>query len=78
MSLENALKKIKSLVPKVDEEINDFIKEAPKEENEIERTLDYLMYPELEKQFKKLLNYYEKINPEAAKDYQKYYNDLYN
>ncbi|MDP3966279.1 MAG: hypothetical protein Q8Q04_01985 [archaeon] len=76
-NIEEIIKDIKSLIPRVDKEIKSFIKSKPLDKSEIERMLDYLMNPFLEKQFNKLINYYKIIDKAAAEDYKKSYKEMY-
>ena len=61
--------------------VNDIIRTNSKDENEIERVLDFMLdFADSEKilaLFKDLCRYYYGINPQAATDYVRIYKELY-
>ena len=61
--------------------VNDIIRTNSKDENEIERVLDFMLdFADNEKIlafFKKLCRYYYGLNPRAATDYVRIYKELY-
>ncbi|HIH52020.1 MAG: hypothetical protein J4472_02845 [DPANN group archaeon] len=77
MKLEKTIEEIKLLIPKIDKEIDNIIKENFSNQNEIERFIDYLMHPILKNQFDKLIDYYSKINKAAAQDYKRIYKEIW-
>lgn len=76
-SIESSIEYIELLLPYLDKEIKEVINSKTKDKMEIERILDFIMYPQTEKQFYRLLNYYKKIDEKAAKDYERYYKETY-
>jgi len=78
MKLEKIVGEIKLLIPKIDKEIDNLIKENFSNQHEIEKFIDYLMHPILKKQFDKLIDYYSKINKTAAQDYKRFYKEIWN
>ena len=68
--------KIDLIVAKNSEE-DLYQKKFQKIKNMIELNLDYLTTPYTEKQFYRLLFYWEKIDSESAKDYKNFFKELY-
>ncbi len=75
--IKESIKKVNSLIPEVEKEINEIIKNKVSDKNKIELTLDYLIHPLLENQFNKLLEYYKTIDDLKAKEYKKIWNEFY-
>ncbi len=75
--IKNSIEKANSLIPEVEKEIDEIIKNKVSDKNKIELTLDYLMHPLLENQFNKLLEYYKTVDALKAKEYKKIWNEFY-
>ena len=75
--IKSSIEKANSLIPKVENEIDEIIKNKVSDKNKIELTLDYLMHPLLENQFNKLLKYYKTVDAIGAEEYKKVWNEFY-